>query len=108
MRNRKGIGLVVLTAILLLSGCQNLPGPEETVPAKGPESQEEMPTEMDLPIETQEEPVMENMPAEPGNRTSGKRGKTGRGGVCGTTGRKSAGRDSAGRGAGGATGRTAG
>ena len=65
MRKRKGIGLVVLTAILLLSGCQNLPGTEETVPAKGQESQEEMPTEMDLPIETQEKPVMESMPAEP-------------------------------------------
>lgn len=65
MRNRKGIGLVVLTAILLLSGCQNLLGPEETVPAKGQESQEEMLPETDLSIETQEKPVMESMPAEP-------------------------------------------
>ena len=65
MRNRKGIGLVVLTAILLLSGCQNLPGPEETVPAKGQESQEEMLPETDLPLETQEKPVMESMPAKP-------------------------------------------
>lgn len=65
MRKRKGIGLVVLTAILLLSGCQNLPGREETVPAKGQESQEEMLPETDLPLETQEKPVMESMPAEP-------------------------------------------
>ena len=65
MRKRKGIGLAVLTAILLLSGCENLPGPEETVPAKEQESQEEMLQETDLPIETQEKPVMESMPAEP-------------------------------------------
>lgn len=75
MRNRKGIGLVVLTAILLLSGCQNLLGPEETVPAKGQESQEEMLPETDLSIETQEKPVMESMPAEPAPDRSLKPGR---------------------------------
>lgn len=73
MRNRLGIGLVVLTAMLLLAGCGNWPEPEETVPVKEQETREEMLTETDSPAERQEQPAGEGMQTEPdeGEEASG-------------------------------------